>query len=71
MMMSLIDEMIEEFLFHVEQARKAEFECSLENIQRSMDKVTREITGEGGNFYVRKKKRSEKNYDEKEIMHIA
>lgn len=70
---SLINEMIEEFLFHVEQARKLEFENSLNNVQKSIDKVTREISEikETGNYYYRKKKRSEKNYDEKEILYIA
>lgn len=57
--------MVDEFLFHVEQARTVEFENNLTNIQKSLDKITREISEirEGGNFYYRKKKKSEKNYD--------
>ena len=41
---NLINELVDEFLFHVEQARKLEFENSLINIQKSIDKVTREIS---------------------------
>lgn len=39
--LSMINELVDEFLFHVEQARKLEFENSLNNIQKSIDKVTR------------------------------
>jgi hypothetical protein len=42
--LSMINELVDEFLFHVEQARKLEFENSLNNIQKSIDKVTREIS---------------------------
>jgi len=37
------------------------------SIQKNIDKITREITDikESGNWYLRKKKRMEKNYDEK------
>jgi hypothetical protein len=70
---SLINEMIDELLFHVEQARKLEFENSLTNVQKSIDKVTREISEikESGNYYYRKKKRNEKNYDEKEVLYLS
>jgi hypothetical protein len=56
----MINELVDEFLFHVEQARKLEFENSLNNIQKSIDKVTREISEikESGNYYYRKKKRN-------------
>ena len=64
---NLINELVDEFLFHVEQARKLEFENSLINIQKSIDKVTREISEikQAGNYYYKKRKRNEKNYDEK------
>lgn len=59
--------MIDELQFLVENAQKAEFAGSLTQIQKSIDKVTREISDirETGSFYYRKKKKAEKNYDEK------
>ena len=72
-MVNLIAELIDEFLFHVEQARKSEFESNLQLIQKSIDKVTREISEikETGNYYYRRKKRNEKNYDERELLYIS
>ena len=71
--LELINEMIDQFLFYVEEARKLEFESNLQSIQTGIDKITREITNikESGNWYLRKKKKSEKNFDEKEIMYIS
>ena len=38
-----------------------------------MDKITRDISDikEQGNYYLKRKKKSEKNFDEKEIMYIG
>ena len=70
---ALINEMIDELQFLVENAQKAEFAGSLTQVQKSIDKVTREISDirETGSYYFRKKKRTEKNYDEKELLYIA
>jgi hypothetical protein len=56
----VINELIEEFMFQIEQAKKLEFENNLLMIQKNIDKITREITDirESGNWYLRKKKRS-------------
>lgn len=69
----VINELIEEFMFQIEQAKKLEFENNLLMIQKNIDKITREITDirESGNWYLRKKKRSEKNFEEREVMYIA
>ena len=69
----LFEDMIEEFLMYVEQARKAEFENNIQSIQKSVDKITRHISEvkAQGNWYFKKKKKSDKMFNESEILHLS
>jgi hypothetical protein len=70
-------ELAEEFHVFLNQlvlmGRQEEFEGNLLEIQKSVDRITRDLTEikEQGQWYVKKKKRNDKALDQKELIYIC
>lgn len=70
-------ELVDEFLVFLNHlviiGRQEEFEGSLQEIQKSVDRITRDLTEikEQGQWYAKKKKRSDRPADQKEIIYIC